>query len=287
MYSVKLSWPVGFNVYLPSIETWVKANAGAGYVGNSADSSLTLWFSSDPTVVPTQTVTSTVTVTPAVAAVAASVVDLGVTITANTAGAAGNIQLTADGVETIAQIVAAWNGSNPSNQVTASGGNTAQVPAAGVLALTGGANAVAAVTQQVQTVEPTGAPSQAQAIQTYWASLDEQSAPAVAYTSNATAAVYQRQAAAAIAFGQQMMAQFAGQNLQLGITAAGMTKTVRVAMQEVTDCLSTGSLIEAIAEIKAVPQSSYDSTFITPARLLAACNQLEAFCGLTLSTSLT
>jgi hypothetical protein len=125
------------------------------------------------------------------------------------------------------------------------------------------------------------------AIETYWDSIGSDSPEATNYTANKTAAQYHAQATAAIAFGQNMMAQFAGQNLQLGITAAGKTKFVRQTMQEVTNCLTTGSLIEAIAEIKAIPQASYDSTFITAARLLSACNQLEAACGLSLSSSLS
>lgn len=278
MYSVQLQWKSGFSVDLPSIEAWVKTNAGANFVGSSADTKLTLWFSQDPSVLPSTSSTSMVTVS---AATHASATVNGATVSAVNAGAAGNIHLQADPTALLSTLIATWNAANPSNQLNLSGPDS--VPAS-VVTLTGGADAV---TQQVTIQTPTGAPSQAQIIQAHWDSLDEQSAEAVAYTNNKTAAQFQAQAAAAIAFGNKLLAQFAGQNLQLGITAAGKTKAVRVAMQDVTDCLTTGSLIEAIAELKAVPTASYDSTFITAARLLAAVNQLETFCGLPLSTSLS
>jgi hypothetical protein len=295
MYSVDLQWKT-FNVDIPSIESWVRLKfPSAGFFGSSADSDFSLWFSNDPNALPMHDVPSTIIVSPAVDAVpavaASLVVDLATTVTlsANVAGIAGNVSLTADGTMTLADIVSAWNSANPSNQISCAG-DSAQIPPAGDLALSGGAEAVAsvsAVTQTAMVSEPSGAPSIAQQIQAHWDSIDSTSAEAVAYATNAAAAHYQAAAAAAISFGQKMMAQFAGQNLQLGITAAGKTKTVRQAMQEVTNCLLTGSLIEAISEIKALPQASYDSTFITAARLLAACNQLETFCGLPLSTSLS
>lgn len=36
------------NVCLESMETWLKANAGEHYRGNSADAKLTLWFAEEP-----------------------------------------------------------------------------------------------------------------------------------------------------------------------------------------------------------------------------------------------
>jgi hypothetical protein len=177
--SIVLQWKE-FLVDLPSIESWVKSNFPlSGYIGNSADSSLTLWFNQDASAIPTDEINEK------------------------------------------------------------------------------------------------------------WDSLTLDSSEVTAYANRVAASAYQRQAAAAIAYGQTMMAQFAGENLQLGITAAGKTKVVRLAMQEVTNCLTTGSLIEAIDEIKAISPANYDLTFITADRLLTACNQLEAFCGLPLSTSLT
>jgi len=46
MYSMKLEWKE-FNVNLQMFETWMKA-ASDLYVGNSADTALTLWFSEEP-----------------------------------------------------------------------------------------------------------------------------------------------------------------------------------------------------------------------------------------------
>lgn len=47
MYSIPLSWKA-FSLNLADVETWLRANAGVSYVGNSADSQFTLWFSEEP-----------------------------------------------------------------------------------------------------------------------------------------------------------------------------------------------------------------------------------------------
>jgi hypothetical protein len=62
-----------------------------------------------------------------------------VVITANTAGAAGNITLTATGATVTARI-AAWNAANPSNQVTLTSGDGAQIHTASIV-LSGGTDA--------------------------------------------------------------------------------------------------------------------------------------------------
>jgi hypothetical protein len=84
-------------------------------------------------------------------AVAASYIGIGdnesfseeVTITANTAGTAGNsITLTFDGVDDVDTVLAAWNAANPSNQATLDSGDGAQVPDNGdELTLSGGEDA--------------------------------------------------------------------------------------------------------------------------------------------------
>jgi hypothetical protein len=68
-----------------------------------------------------------------------------VTITANTAGTAGNsITLTFDGVDDVDTVLAAWNAANPSNQATLDSGDGAQVPDDGdSLQLSGGVAAIA------------------------------------------------------------------------------------------------------------------------------------------------
>jgi hypothetical protein len=88
--------------------------------------------------------------TPAVAASYTGIGDNGtfseeVTITANTAGTAGNnITLTFDGVDDVDTVLAAWNSANPSNQATLVSGDGAQVPDNGdELTLSGGAAAIA------------------------------------------------------------------------------------------------------------------------------------------------
>lgn len=62
-----------------------------------------------------------------------------VTITANNPGAAGNITLTADSVTSISGLITAWNLANPTNQVTLTSGNGAQVPTANIV-LSGGSD---------------------------------------------------------------------------------------------------------------------------------------------------
>lgn len=68
-----------------------------------------------------------------------------ITLTANTVGTNGNaIVLTGNGTLTITQLIAAWNGTFPGNQVTLSAGDGTQVPDnAAALQLAGGTNNVA------------------------------------------------------------------------------------------------------------------------------------------------
>src|SRR5271165_4583157 len=47
VYQLDLPWR-GFPVDLPTVEEWVRTNAGTGYVGNSADADLTLWYTATP-----------------------------------------------------------------------------------------------------------------------------------------------------------------------------------------------------------------------------------------------
>ena len=86
--------------------------------------------------------------------------------------------------------------------------------------------------------------------------------------------------------GQQIINDSATENIMLGITQAGKTSIVRKALREVVDCLVTGSLYDAIAEIRAIPQESYDSTFITPVRMLKIINKIETYLKQPLSTEL-
>lgn len=90
----------------------------------------------------------------------------------------------------------------------------------------------------------------------------------------------------AISFGNKLIVEFAAENVLLGITQAGMTHTVRVVLGPALGALQTGSLYDAIAELKAIDNADKDSTFVTDVRLLAFVNKIEEYLGITLSTSL-
>jgi len=90
----------------------------------------------------------------------------------------------------------------------------------------------------------------------------------------------------AIIFGQRLVVEFAAENVLLGITQANKTNSVRKATAEVVGALATGSLYDAIAECRDVPVESYDSTFVTAARLLLFVNKIEDYLGMPLSTEL-
>lgn len=90
----------------------------------------------------------------------------------------------------------------------------------------------------------------------------------------------------ACSFGQRLLIKFAADNVLLGITQAGKTAAVRMALSSVIQCLQTGSLYDAIAQVRAVPPELKDSTFITDARLLAFINSCEDYLGLSRSQSL-
>lgn len=90
----------------------------------------------------------------------------------------------------------------------------------------------------------------------------------------------------AMSFGQNLMVEFAAENIKMGITQDGMTKTVRTAMADVMLAIQTGSLYDAIDEIKAIPGESKDAKYITDARLLKYLNKVEEYLGVSLSQSL-
>jgi len=62
-----------------------------------------------------------------------------VEISADNAGEAGNITLTGDGTDSVADLVDAWNTANPSNTITIDDGDDTQIPVNGAkIQLTGG-----------------------------------------------------------------------------------------------------------------------------------------------------
>lgn len=85
----------------------------------------------------------------------------------------------------------------------------------------------------------------------------------------------------AMNFGNKLMVEFTTQNILMGITQDGKTSQVRKALAEVIICLSTGSLYDAIAEVKAVPVEKRDSKYLTAARLTAFINKIETYLGIT------
>lgn len=87
-------------------------------------------------------------------------------------------------------------------------------------------------------------------------------------------------------FGNDIIDDFAAENILLGITQAGLTNHIRKTCREVTDALRSGSLYDALYEVRQIPAEAKDSTFLTDARLLAFVNKIEAYLGLPLSTSL-
>lgn len=90
----------------------------------------------------------------------------------------------------------------------------------------------------------------------------------------------------AITFGTRLVTKFAAENIAMGITQEGMTSTVRTRMSGVLNALQTGSLYDAIAEVKAIPVEHKDGKYINDARLLSFVNQIEDYLGINRSLSL-
>lgn len=90
----------------------------------------------------------------------------------------------------------------------------------------------------------------------------------------------------AVAFGMDLMIEFASENVMLGITQAGMTNAVRQRTAQIVNCLMTGSLYDAIVQARAIPAEDKDPTFLTDARLLAFVNKIETYLGIPLSVAL-
>lgn len=89
----------------------------------------------------------------------------------------------------------------------------------------------------------------------------------------------------AMNFASKLMVQFTTENIIMGITQDGMTGHVRKTLSEVTMCLITGSLYDAIYEVKSIPAEKRDVKYLSDARLLIFINKIETYLGVTLSTS--
>jgi hypothetical protein len=107
-----------------------------------------------------------------------------------------------------------------------------------------------------------------------------------AHTTTDSQAAVEQVILNAILFGQQLVTTFAAENVLMGITQAGMTRTVRLITHEVVASLGTGSLYDALQCIRDIDPADYDATFITEARLLAFLNKIEVYLGITPSTEL-
>lgn len=82
------------------------------------------------------------------------------------------------------------------------------------------------------------------------------------------------------AFGERILVEFAGENARLGIQTDNMVGTVLTKMQGVQLALQAGSLNEAIARTKAIPEGDKDLKYITDVRLLAYINKTRQYLGL-------
>lgn len=78
-------------------------------------------------------------------------------------------------------------------------------------------------------------------------------------------------------FGLEIENAFIVENVKLGITQLGLTNHVRKTLREVRDAIGTGSLKDAITEIKNLDSGAFDAVILTPARLLTFRNKLETY----------
>jgi hypothetical protein len=107
-----------------------------------------------------------------------------------------------------------------------------------------------------------------------------------AHTTTYAYEIVEAAIAQAIKFGNDCTIKFATENVLLGITQANMTNTVRRVLSQVLGALSTGSLYDAIYEIRQIPAEDKDEVFITDARLLTYINDIEDYLGIERSTQL-
>lgn len=88
----------------------------------------------------------------------------------------------------------------------------------------------------------------------------------------------------AMNFGSNLIFEFATENVLLGITQLGLTSHVRRTCVEVVSALTTGSLYDAIDEIKKISPDSLDANILTPERVLVFRNKIEQQLGIPLAT---
>lgn len=87
-------------------------------------------------------------------------------------------------------------------------------------------------------------------------------------------------------FGIELSNSFINENIALGITQLGLTNKVRKALREIKDAIETGSVYDAITEIRALhPINDFDPYIITPERVLSFRNQIEIWLEVPLATT--
>ena len=110
-------------------------------------------------------------------------------------------------------------------------------------------------------------------------------APVVTLT---TTQIYTGVVLAAMTFGQQLMVQFAVQNILAGITQAGQSANLLAYTANLSQAITTGSLYVAIAQIEAMIADTSSaktnlSPFITNAVLYIYLNQIQAYLGVAIT----
>lgn len=118
------------------------------------------------------------------------------------------------------------------------------------------------------------------AIELYWRNLTEQiyNTPTADEQTEALAKVIQK----ARLFGDATIAQFALENVAMGITQAGKTRAVADYCQKLQYYTSTGSLYAALEEIQELSQNTPAelAPFVTSARLSVYANKIKAYLGI-------
>lgn len=87
------------------------------------------------------------------------------------------------------------------------------------------------------------------------------------------------------ATGLKLIKEFSEENIALGITQLGLTKSVLEATLMVLLAMQSGSLYAAIEYIAAIDPAKLDANILTPARALAFRNKIEAAVGVPLATA--
>lgn len=84
-------------------------------------------------------------------------------------------------------------------------------------------------------------------------------------------------------FGMKVIMDYVKENVSLGITQLGLTNHIRKTCWQIGDALRTGSLYDAIYEIKQLDPNDFDQVILTPARILNLRNKIEEFLEISIS----